>query len=232
MGEGRVPPSAMRLPHSAAPSPPSVIGGPTWTERGGVSAPVKPSRRRRRGRGLQAGGSSASSARCFTSRSSPTASSSSQRCGRHGLCFKYGLAPNTTALITSGCGLYGRRRAPLRLHPEVLLRHHRHAQSRACRHRRSAASHPPPLHPPSHPTLLLSLQPVPQQHSRAGAPAFLFKKAAPERRLSSAGMSGDLEGVTVLAWGAQVPDCLASISMAKKGLGPGPARRGRVLPFC
>jgi sodium/potassium/calcium exchanger 5 len=35
------------------------------------------------------------------------------------------------------------------------------------------------------------------------------------------GMSEDLEGVTVLAWGAQVPDCLASISMAKKGLGPG-----------
>eukprot|EP01050_Picozoa_sp_SAG11_P041810 SAG11_NODE_18924_length_478_cov_0.820580_1_plen_81_part_00 len=35
------------------------------------------------------------------------------------------------------------------------------------------------------------------------------------------GMSSDLEGVTVLAWGAQVPDCLASISMAKKGLGPG-----------
>ena len=58
----------------------------------------------------------------------------------------------------------------------------------------------------------------------------MFKKAAPERRLSSAGMSGDLEGVTVLAWGAQVPDCLASISMAKKGLGPGPARRGR--EFC
>ena len=35
------------------------------------------------------------------------------------------------------------------------------------------------------------------------------------------GMSEDLEGVTVLAWGAQVPDCLASVSMAKKGLGPG-----------
>ena len=35
------------------------------------------------------------------------------------------------------------------------------------------------------------------------------------------GMSADLEGVTVLAWGAQVPDCLASLSMAKKGLGPG-----------
>ena len=34
-------------------------------------------------------------------------------------------------------------------------------------------------------------------------------------------MSADLEGVTVLAWGAQVPDCLASLSMAKKGLGPG-----------
>eukprot|EP01052_Picozoa_sp_SAG31_P018438 SAG31_NODE_1306_length_8889_cov_17.337315_6_plen_144_part_00 len=30
------------------------------------------------------------------------------------------------------------------------------------------------------------------------------------------GMSSELEGVTVLAWGAQVPDCLASISMAKK----------------
>ena len=27
--------------------------------------------------------------------------------------------------------------------------------------------------------------------------------------------------MTVLAWGAQVPDCLASVSMAKKGLGPG-----------
>ena len=26
-------------------------------------------------------------------------------------------------------------------------------------------------------------------------------------------------GVTVLAWGAQVPDCLASVAMAKKGLG-------------
>ena len=35
------------------------------------------------------------------------------------------------------------------------------------------------------------------------------------------GMSDDLEGVTVLAWGAQVPDCLASVAMAKKGLGPG-----------
>ena len=35
------------------------------------------------------------------------------------------------------------------------------------------------------------------------------------------GMSENLEGVTVLAWGAQVPDCLASIAMAKKGLGPG-----------
>ena len=35
------------------------------------------------------------------------------------------------------------------------------------------------------------------------------------------GMSQDLEGVTVLAWGAQVPDMLASVAMAKKGLGPG-----------
>ena len=35
------------------------------------------------------------------------------------------------------------------------------------------------------------------------------------------GMSDDLEGVTVLAWGAQVPDCLASVALAKKGLGPG-----------
>ena len=35
------------------------------------------------------------------------------------------------------------------------------------------------------------------------------------------GMSENLEGVTILAWGAQVPDMLASVAMAKKGFGPG-----------
>jgi Ca2+/Na+ antiporter len=37
--------------------------------------------------------------------------------------------------------------------------------------------------------------------------------------LIGAGMSEGLEGVTVLAWGAQVPDTLASVAMAKKGMG-------------
>ena len=37
--------------------------------------------------------------------------------------------------------------------------------------------------------------------------------------LTGAGMSEGLEGVTILAWGAQVPDCLASVAMAKKGMG-------------
>jgi Ca2+/Na+ antiporter len=36
---------------------------------------------------------------------------------------------------------------------------------------------------------------------------------------TGAGMSEGLEGVTILAWGAQVPDCLASVAMAKKGMG-------------
>ena len=37
--------------------------------------------------------------------------------------------------------------------------------------------------------------------------------------LIGTGMSEGLEGVTVLAWGAQVPDTLASVAMAKKGMG-------------